>query len=221
MTGLISPECYYKCRHVRYSGTRDEYSPMSAFVFSITILRLECGPVSKQCDLASASPGRMCLGIPIQRILVRRSFIAILAMKGLPMVMALVSELGMARPVCLTRIYLHRAANLLQAGDLIAAGCLMREAIKRYLTALCEYHNCDMGRKRERTPTKLLGLLWSAKKICPTAHLWMKDAIEVGNKSAHCQSIRKATLRTCIELMHSIVDHTPEIVFPTREGSAL
>jgi hypothetical protein len=137
------------------------------------------------------------------------------------MVTALVTELGKVRPICFARFYLNRAASELERGDRISAGCLMREAIQRYLTALCDHHCCLPGRDIDRTPAKLLRTLQKQNKLPECAYIWIKESIEVGNKLAHCHLIRTALVRTCIELLHFIIDHTTELVFPTREGGAV
>lgn len=137
------------------------------------------------------------------------------------MVMAIVSELGKVRPVCLSRFYLNRAIEALEAGNTIQAGCLLREAIHRYLDALCQYHKIEIRKRRDRTPSIMLRALWKAKQFDEGGYSWVRESIEVGNKLAHCKPVKASLVESCISLMHCLMDYSPEIIFPTREGGAV
>lgn len=136
------------------------------------------------------------------------------------MVMALVDDLGKVRPVCLSRLYLFRSYEAIERGNTIEAGVLMREAIHRYLAALCEYHRVEIPRKRDRTPSVMLRALWKAKQFDDCGYQWCRESIEIGNKLAHCKPVRASLVSSCIGLLHALMDITPEIVFATREGGA-
>jgi hypothetical protein len=137
------------------------------------------------------------------------------------MVTALVSGLGKSRPVCFSRFYLNRSLDAIKRGDTIAAGCLLREAIDRWLKALCDYHKVYLGKNQLPSPKVLLRALSKAKQIDGGAYRWCSDAIDIGNKLAHCRPVRPHMVTTCIELMHYLMDLTPELIFPIREGGVL
>jgi hypothetical protein len=134
------------------------------------------------------------------------------------MVMALVTDLGKVRPVCLSRLYLNRSYDALERGDLIAAGCLLREAIHRYLDALCQYHKVQIPKKHDRTCSVMAKALWKAKHFESCGYQWVRESIQYGNKLAHCKPVRPSLVSCCIDLLHTLMDNSPEIIFATRGG---
>ncbi len=121
------------------------------------------------------------------------------------------------RPVCLSRLYLYRAHSALERGDTIAAGCLLREAVTRYLTALCQYGDC-LPRKRDRTPANMLRVLREAHQLGDDDCEAIRMVIDVGNKLAHCKAVRPSRVEYYIHYLNELCDATPELVYPTREG---
>jgi hypothetical protein len=137
------------------------------------------------------------------------------------MVMALVSDLGKVRPVCMSRFYLNRALDALEQDRLTEAGVLLREGIARYLHALSEYHGCLPKKRRDRTPSLMARMLWKEKQLTDCGYQWTREAIEYCNRLAHCRPVKPSLLGCCISLMHGLMDESNEIIFPTREGGVV
>lgn len=137
------------------------------------------------------------------------------------MVMALVSDLGKVRPVCMSRFYLSRALDALELGNTTEAGVLLREGIARYLLALCQYHGCLPRKKRDRTPALMARSLWKAGQLTDCGYQWTRESIGYCNALAHCRRVKPSLIECCISLMWDLMDESPEIVFPTREGGAV
>jgi hypothetical protein len=135
------------------------------------------------------------------------------------MVMALVTDLGKVRPVCMSRFYLNRALDALEQDNVTQAGILLREGIARYLAALCTYHGCLPKKKRERTPSIMLRTLWKKKQFTDCGYQWCREAIEYCNRLAHCRAVKPSLIEACISLMWDLMDSSPELIFPIREGN--
>lgn len=137
------------------------------------------------------------------------------------MVTALVSDLGKVRPVCMSRFYLNRALDALENGNKFEAGVLLREGIARYLEALCQYYDCQPKRPRDRTPSTLARSLWKNGHLPDGAYQWIREAIDYGNRLAHAKPVKASLIECSITLVHWLMDRSPELIFPTREGGGL
>jgi hypothetical protein len=137
------------------------------------------------------------------------------------MVMALVTDLGKVRPVCLSRLYLNRSHDALERGDTLAAGCLLREAVIRYLTALCEYHDCTPVRKCDRKAMAMLRALRRKDQFTTDGFEWVKEAIAIGGRLTHCKPVRPSLVELSMSLLSSLMDCSSEIIFPNRNGGVL
>lgn len=134
------------------------------------------------------------------------------------MVTAIVSELGKVRPTCFARTMLFAATRSLEFGDIVKAGCQLREAVNRYLLAMCEAHDCMPRKKLHRTPARLARKLYR-KGACEFGdYTWLREMIDCGNRCARCKPVRGSLVETGIMLMHLILDHCPEILLPERQG---
>ena len=113
------------------------------------------------------------------------------------------------RPVvCYARPMLHRAYAAVERGHWIEAGCLLREGVRLLLLADCEWHGATVGkRKARRTPGELLKALSAAGGCHELCAETIQEAIDVGNRAAHCQFVRPVELTRAIEAMHWILDH--------------
>jgi hypothetical protein len=132
------------------------------------------------------------------------------------MVMAIVTDLGKVRPVCLSKFYLARSLNALESDRLTEAGVLLREGIARYLFALCKYHGCLPKKKRDITPSILARALWKQKQLTETGYMWIRESIGYCNKLAHCRPVRASLIECCISLIWDMLESSPELVFPSR-----
>ena len=137
------------------------------------------------------------------------------------MVMAVVSELGKVRPVCFARSMLLKAADSMDRGETTTAGCQLREAVSRYLFAMCEAHDCLPRKKEHRTPARMARAVYKAGALQGGGYQWLTEIIDAGNRCAHCRPVRVSLLRTCISLMHTVLDYSPEILSPERQGGAV
>jgi len=122
------------------------------------------------------------------------------------MVCLAVEEFGNVRPLCTARPVLLEAQSKLEAGDLIACGCLLREAFRKYLVAECESRRCLPTKRRHQTPSQLLKLLRKLGHVDEDAVQWYAEIITTGNKAAHCEEIEQASLSGCISMMHIVLD---------------
>lgn len=137
------------------------------------------------------------------------------------MVMAIVTDLGKVRPVCLSKFYLARALDALESDRLTESGVLLREAIARYVTALSEYHGCLPKKKRDRIPGLMARTLWKQKSLSDCGYQWLRESIEYCNRLAHCRPVKASLLECSISLIWDLLDSSPELVFPVREGGAV
>lgn len=137
------------------------------------------------------------------------------------MVVCVVQELGKVRPVCFARSMLFAASDSLEAGDIVKAGCQLREAASRYLVAMCEYHSCTPKKKQHRTPVIMNRALLKAGGIDRGIYRWIREIIEYGTLCAHCRPVRSEFIENSIEIMCFILDNSPEINLPERQGVLL
>jgi hypothetical protein len=126
------------------------------------------------------------------------------------MVAPATSRLGYVPHVNLSRCFLHRAYDALQAGKLFEAGCLLRESIRRQLFAECAWKGCLPKKFSDRTsPLALLKALRSAGHCSDCGYDWTLDIIALGNTAAHCGHVDPGTLRSAIGMMHVFIDGDP------------
>lgn len=122
------------------------------------------------------------------------------------------------KPVeCNARWTLYSAQTSLERGDMIAAGCKLREALRSYLHAECEYAAClPKGRRRhlsrQYSPRTLANALRKAGHLEDGCYAWAVEMIEIGNKAAHLTFVRPQEIATAINLLHSFLDSSPYLV---------
>ena len=128
------------------------------------------------------------------------------------MVAPSVPVLGRVITLNFARSYLFRAADALNRGDLIGAGCLLREAIRRQCYAECEWFGCMPVSPSDRMPpVTLLKALRKAGK-CGKDDDWyvvIKEMIDLANAAAHCKPVKPSYIRTSIEMFHDVIDTEP------------
>lgn len=126
------------------------------------------------------------------------------------------------KPVrCNARWTLYSAHASLERGDTIAAGCKLREAIRSYLHAECEYFaclpKCRHRRTEELAPRTLATVLKKAGHLQSTGYGWMIEMIEIGNRAAHLAFVRPTEIESAIELLHSFIDSSTYLIH-SRKG---
>jgi hypothetical protein len=119
-------------------------------------------------------------------------------------------RLGFCPHVNLARCYLHRAHTALQGGNLIQAGCLLRESIRRQLFAECAWKNCLPDKAHDKTPPRvLLRALRDAGHCGECGWDWSLEIISIGNAAAHCRCVDRGALTSAIAWWHTAIDHDP------------
>jgi hypothetical protein len=128
------------------------------------------------------------------------------------------------KPVtCNARQLLHLAQTSLERGSTIEAGCRLREAMRSWLEAECEYNNCapQSRRKGSSAPHSPRTLAFALKKAghCP-ADLFESiiDIINVGNQTAHLVMVRPSHVSAAICLMHCYLDSASYLVESKKGG---
>jgi hypothetical protein len=126
------------------------------------------------------------------------------------MVALAVPRFGMIVELNFARAFLHRAADALNRDDVIACGCLLREAVRRQLWAECHWYDClPEGATHKTSPWMLLAALNKAGHCNEGGYQIAKEAIGYGNTTAHCGRVKPSYLRWSIQLFHDIIDSCP------------
>lgn len=115
-------------------------------------------------------------------------------------------RLGCTMPVNLARNFLARANELFQAGDIVAAGCYCREALRRFLESLCIYNDCLPTRKRT-TPREMVDALLKKKVIDKDDKRLLIDLLGTCNRAAHAMPVKGSMMGYTICLSYSCLDH--------------
>lgn len=128
------------------------------------------------------------------------------------MVAPSVPVLGRVITLNFARSYLLRAADALNRGDLIGAGCLLREAIRCQCYAECEWFGCMPQSPSERMPpVTLLKALRKAGKCGKDdfGYELIKEMIDLANAAAHCKPVSAKLMRSSITMFHGVIDTEP------------
>jgi hypothetical protein len=112
--------------------------------------------------------------------------------------------------VNLSRMFLFRAADALDAGRIFEAGCLLRESVRRQLFAECAWKGCLPAKQaQQRSPLALLHALEEAGHSSHIGVVWTKEIIELCNKCAHCVPVDARMVRDSIAVWHDSIDNDP------------
>jgi hypothetical protein len=112
--------------------------------------------------------------------------------------------------VNLSRLFLFRAADALEAGRIFEAGCLLRESVRRQLFAECAWKGClPTKQAQQRSPMALLHALKEAGHASYVGFEWTKEIIENCNRCAHCVLVAPREIRCGIEVWHGSIDNDP------------
>src|SRR5690606_23307656 len=106
----------------------------------------------------------------------------------------------------------------LERGSLIEAACLLREAVRLYLKAECEYWGCIPTKKQQRIPALLLQALRKCEDLKSYDWDWLEEIIGHCNKLAHCQSVSRSLIESCISVAHCYLDGADYLVQPAAAG---
>ena len=123
------------------------------------------------------------------------------------------------RPViCNARQLLYKAHASLDRGSTIEAGCHLREAMRAYLHAECEYCGCLPKQKRSPAPRVLSRALKRAGHHNALTYAWISELIEVGNKAAHLVMVEPSTIARALETIHAFLDDSPYLIEAQKGG---
>ena len=130
-----------------------------------------------------------------------------------------VKTFGAKPVVCNARPLLFAAHASLERGSYIEAGCSLREAVRVYLKADCEYYEVVLSKRKVRqTPRAMLEALNDAGFADAFCYEAIDGAIELGNKAAHLHFVKPRDLSESIETMHFILDNSKYLVQPVAAG---
>jgi len=142
---------------------------------------------------------------------------ALLAQERCIIMVALnVEAWGDVRPICEARPILFQAQDAYERGDLIACGCLLREAFRKYLVAECEARQCLPKKRKQQSPTQLLRLLKKLGHVDSDTAKWYSEIITTGNAAAHCDNVENCCLKGCMSIMHIILDSATNLDEPNN-----
>ncbi|QDT74424.1 hypothetical protein [Lacipirellula limnantheis] len=135
------------------------------------------------------------------------------------MVMLAVRELH-HRPVeCNARALLFKSQTALESNRLIEAGCHLREAVRVFLAAECEYWGVKFAKKKcRRTPGEMAHALRKAGQLEKFGFDWLEEIVGYANTLAHCGFVRPSLIATSLEIMHMFCDGSPYLVQPKAGG---
>jgi hypothetical protein len=124
------------------------------------------------------------------------------------MVCLSVPRLGYVPKLCLARPMLFAALECFDRGDLIGAGVRLREAVDRFVRAACDWYGVKVEAKF-LTPKAFAKALRKAGHLDKWGYTILIEAVEAGNKLAHCQSVEANTIRGGITVVFALMDGEP------------
>lgn len=133
------------------------------------------------------------------------------------MVAPIHAKLGMVRPLCLARPMLFSAQESLEAGYIAEAGVKLLEAVRRYVTAMCQAHEITPAKSLRRVVRQLT----LANQLTDCGADWLLEAIDRGDQCLRCERVQLCLLKYSITCLHLLLDHSPELDQPNREGGVV
>lgn len=136
------------------------------------------------------------------------------------MVALAVRFLGQKPVVCNARPSLNAAGVAIERRSWIEAGVRLREAVRIFLLADCEYYGVTISKRKVRqTPRALLEALKDAGCCDDYCYEAIDQAIEIGNLAAHCCFVKPCDLESSICSMHFVLDQCARyLVEPKAAG---
>ena len=125
------------------------------------------------------------------------------------MVAAIVPKFDSVIPLNLARPMLLAAQDCQERGDLIGCGVRLREALRRQLFAMCQFHACVPVGKFAHTPAAMLKALRAGGECDKGGARIVTDIIDIGNRAAHLSRVKAGELIGAMELLHYIIDTNP------------
>jgi hypothetical protein len=120
---------------------------------------------------------------------------------------------GKSRLVCFSKSVLLQSQAKLDEGDWIAAGCLLREALWRFLESVCINNGCLPRKKRDQTCRGMLLALKKHQHVDLKTFGVLSKMIDTGNAAAHCRKVTIDQIQDQIDQMFTLMHRAPEIHF--------
>lgn len=126
------------------------------------------------------------------------------------------------RPVCYAKPLIRLAYVAIENGNMYEAGCLLREAMSRFLHALCECYDCLPEKKKRRTPACMAKALLKTGGMDESGYEWAMEVINFGNRLAHCKYVKESLVDTALGMLGLMIKYSLEIDCPEwRRGGAV
>jgi hypothetical protein len=139
----------------------------------------------------------------------QRTFFARATTLAAPDVPAVASTAFEAGAELSPAVFLERAELAEANGELIAAGVLMREAVRQQLYALAAAHGVlPKAKWTHNSPRVLANRVWQAELIDFDQHALVRGLIHVGNQAAHCHPLDRQQLRDAIDALRCFIEST-------------
>jgi hypothetical protein len=137
------------------------------------------------------------------------------------MVALAVRTFGQNPVTCNARPLLFRAHADLEAGRIIEAACRLREAVRVYLVAECEYWGCSPNKKAQRHPKLLIAALKKNEETADWGFSLLEETLDYCNSLAHCGFVRSSLIETCLSVVHMYLDAATYLQQPVAAGRLL
>ena len=124
------------------------------------------------------------------------------------MVALAVPRLGYTPTLCLARPMLFAALDCYDRKDYIGAGVRLREAVKRFVVAACQWYDVKVD-AQFLTPKAYARALRKANHIDKWGLEILLECINAGNKLAHCEKVDRHAISGGISLLFSLMDSEP------------
>ncbi|WP_145435539.1 hypothetical protein [Lacipirellula limnantheis] len=123
---------------------------------------------------------------------------------------------------CNARQMLHLAEASLERGSTIEAGCRLREAVRVWLEAECQYGQCapkSCGKRSTRPSPRTLAFALRNAGHCSREKVDdIIDILRIGNDAAHLVAVRPELVLAAISLLHAYLDRSPYLIESTKGG---
>ena len=126
------------------------------------------------------------------------------------------SPAGIPAPSMPRAPMLFGALESYDRGDYIVAGCKLREAVKRFLIAACDWYDVKLHKSKFPVPLTMLAPFTRPKQLDDWGLEYVFEMINIGHKLAHCQAVDVRELRSGIAILFSLMDSEPYAVTSGR-----
>jgi len=112
--------------------------------------------------------------------------------------------------VSLSRSYLDQGNQAIEADNLLAGGCLLRESIRSSLKLLCEQHDCQPRPQRKRrwgaTLPTMIDALQQAGVFDQSSRDRILYAVMIGNRLTRCRPVNRPAIDKALGYARMLLD---------------